>query len=96
MTIAGLQFTDDNEYYTPKAILEFLGGGFDYDPSTTVEKAKEFGIKNSSHLGDVVLDPFMGVGSTGIASRRLRRKFIGIELDEHYFNIANERVGDYE
>lgn len=71
MTIAGLQFTDDNEYYTPKAILEFLGGGFDYDP-------------------------FMGVGSTGIASRRLRRKFIGIELDEHYFNIAKERVGDYE
>lgn len=53
-------------------------------------------IKNSSHWGDVVLDPFMGVGSTGIASRRLRRKFIGIELDEHYFNIAKERVGNYE
>lgn len=41
---------------------------------------------------DVVLDPFMGSGSTGVACRNLNRKFIGIEMDENYFNIAKQRI----
>lgn len=41
---------------------------------------------------DVVLDPFMGSGTTGVACAKLGRKFIGIELDEDYFNIACERI----
>jgi len=49
-------------------------------------------IENSSLAGDVVLDPFMGVGSTGIAATRLGRKFIGIEQDENYFKIAESRI----
>lgn len=49
-------------------------------------------IENSSNKHDVVLDPFMGVGSTGIACVNTNRKFIGIELDENYFNIAKERI----
>ena len=40
----------------------------------------------------VVLDPFMGSGTTGVACRNLNRKFIGIELDETYFKIAEERI----
>jgi site-specific DNA-methyltransferase (adenine-specific) len=39
-----------------------------------------------------VLDPFMGSGTTGVACVKLGRKFIGIELDESYFNIACERI----
>jgi len=39
-----------------------------------------------------VLDPFMGSGTTGVACAKLGRKFIGIELDEAYFNIACERI----
>lgn len=50
-------------------------------------------IENSSEVGDVVLDPFMGVGGTGVACRKLGRKFIGIEIDERYFNVAQERIG---
>lgn len=40
----------------------------------------------------VVVDPFMGSGTTGVACAKLGRKFIGIELDETYFNIACERI----
>ncbi len=40
----------------------------------------------------LVLDPFMGSGTTGIACKNLNRNFIGIELDENYFNIAKERI----
>ena len=49
-------------------------------------------ITIASRSGDVVFDPFMGVGSTGIASLALGRKFIGFELDEVYFNAAKERI----
>ena len=43
--------------------------------------------------GDV-LDPFMGSGTTGVACVKLGRKFIGIELDEKYFDIACRRIQD--
>ena len=49
-------------------------------------------IENSSDENDIILDPFMGIGSTGIASKELKRTFIGIELDEKYFDIAKERI----
>ena len=49
-------------------------------------------VENSSNEGYVDLDPFMGIGSTGIACKKLNRNFIGIELDEKYFNIAKERI----
>ena len=51
-------------------------------------------IENSSQEGEIVLDPFMGVGSTGMASIELNRRFIGIELDENYFEIAKQRIED--
>lgn len=41
---------------------------------------------------DSVLDPFMGLGTTGVACANLGRKFIGIEIEERYFNIAAERI----
>ena len=49
-------------------------------------------VENSSNESDLVLDPFMGIGSTGVACLNTNRKFIGIELDEKYFNIAKERL----
>lgn len=45
MAKANVIFTKDNEYYTPKSIVDYFGK-FDYDPATTNEKAKEFGIQN--------------------------------------------------
>ena len=49
-------------------------------------------IKTFSNENDTILDFTMGSGSTGIACKNLNRKFIGIELDEGYFNIAKERI----
>lgn len=49
-------------------------------------------IRNSSKAGDIVLDPFMGSGTTGVACKDLERSFIGVEIDEHWFNIAKKRI----
>ena len=51
-------------------------------------------LKHSSNEGDVVLDCFMGSGSTGVACKNTNRNFIGIELDENYFNIAEKRINE--
>ena len=52
-------------------------------------------IKIATNENDIVFDPFMGVGSTGIAALELNRKFIGIELDSEYFEAAKERIEIY-
>ena len=49
-------------------------------------------VENSSNEKDIVLDPFMGIGSCGIACKELNRNFIGIELDQKYFEIAKQRI----
>ena len=49
-------------------------------------------INNSSKEGDIVIDPFLGVGATGIACKNLNRNFIGIEIDKKYFDIAKQRI----
>jgi len=49
-------------------------------------------IRSWSNEDDSVLDPFMGSGTTGVACKNLNRDFIGIELDEEYFKIAQERI----
>ncbi|WEV43777.1 site-specific DNA-methyltransferase [Lactobacillus sp. ESL0684] len=49
-------------------------------------------IKIASDEGDIVYDPFMGVGSTGVAANLLNRSFIGCEIDDIYFNAAKDRL----
>ena len=50
-------------------------------------------IENSSKENDIVLDPFMGSGSTGVACLKSNRKFVGFEIDENYYQIATDRFG---
>ena len=49
-------------------------------------------IRNSSQPGEVVFDPFMGTGTTGVAAIRSGRKFIGIEKDPRWFEVAKKRL----
>lgn len=49
-------------------------------------------IKMFSFEGDTIMDPFMGSGTTGVACMDLKRKFIGIDLDVKYFEIAKSRI----
>jgi len=56
----------------------------------------QFYIENSSNSGDVILDPFMGSGSTAIATLNTNRNFIGCELDSEYFAIAQERINKHK
>lgn len=49
-------------------------------------------IEKLSNPHDIVLDCFMGSGSTGVAALELDRNFIGIELDKHYFDTATKRI----
>lgn len=53
-------------------------------------------ILNSSQEGQLVLDPFMGSGTTGVACKIHNRDFIGMEIDEHFFQIAEERIDGTE
>ena len=63
-------------------------------PTEKPVELMEILIDNSTRGGDVVLDPFMGAGSTGIACKNLGRDFIGIEIDEKYFKIAENRINN--
>ncbi len=49
-------------------------------------------VKASSNEGDIILDPFLGSGTTAVAARKLNRNFIGIEIDEKYCKIAEKRL----
>ena len=73
--------------------------------STTVQSSKlhptmkdltviERLVRLLTNPGDIVLDPFMGSGTTGVACKNLNRRFIGIELDKKYFETAKKRILD--
>jgi site-specific DNA-methyltransferase (adenine-specific) len=61
-------------------------------PTQKPDEACEWLIKSYSNEGDTVLDFTMGSGSTGVACKNTNRKFIGIEMNEEYFKIAEERI----
>ena len=74
-----------------------VGGGISVDygtghPAGFPEQLANDHIISWSNEGGTVLDPFMGSGTTGIACKKHNRNFIGIELDQEYFKIAEKRI----
>lgn len=67
--------------------------GGDHPAVFPLQLAKDH-ILSWSNENDTVFDPFLGSGTTGIAAVQTGRNFIGVELDEKYYKIANERIGN--
>jgi site-specific DNA-methyltransferase (adenine-specific) len=88
---------DGTEYvqkYTnyPANILQFDVESYRFHPTQKPVALMEYLIKTYSNESDTILDFTMGSGSTGVACRNLNRHFIGIESDEKYFKIAENRI----
>ena len=65
----------------------------DYHPTAKPLGLFEYLIKASSKEGDLIFDPCMGSGTTCIAAKNLGRKYLGIEKEKEYFEIAKQRLG---
>lgn len=65
-------------------------------PTEKPVELMQYYVENSSSDGELVLDPFMGSGPTGVACLNSGRDFIGIELDEEYFRIAKDRIENHQ
>lgn len=77
----------------PRSIISISKGNYmSVHPTQKPVALMEYLIKTYTNKGDTVLDFTMGSGTTGVACGNLNRKFIGIELDEKYFQIAEERI----
>lgn len=82
---------NDGKRY-PVDVLDFNKDKCKLHPTQKPVALLEYFIKTYTSEGDVVMDNCMGSGSTGVAALKNNRKFIGIEKDENYFNIAKERI----
>ena len=88
----------DTGYRYPCDILEFRREklGSTVHPTQKPLTLVEYLLKTFSNESDLVLDNCMGSGTTGVAALKLNRWFIGIEKDEHYFEIARKRMEELE
>jgi site-specific DNA-methyltransferase (adenine-specific) len=92
----GNAFTQDKVYTHkyPKNIIEVSNANQRgrVHPTQKPVALMEYLIKTYTNEGETVLDFTMGSGTTGVACKNLNRSFIGIEMDEGYFNIAKDRI----
>ncbi len=86
----GLQKEMHNFFETPNS----SSYGKTKHPTEKPERLIEWLIKTHTNESDVVLDPFIGSGTTAIACINLKRNWIGIEKDEHYYEIARQRINN--
>lgn len=80
--------SDSDHYMKLQSFKKPIG---EHTTQKPVELIKRL-VRISSRENDLVLDPFMGSGTTGVACKDLGRNFIGMELDEEYFKIAKDRI----
>ena len=91
----GVRKTSYRQEFTnyPRNILEFSKDRPSTHPTQKPVALMEYLIKTYTNEGETVLDFTMGSGTTGVAAVNTGRNFIGIELDDKYFEIAKERIG---
>lgn len=86
----------NNGYRYPRDIVKFKHDKEKLHPTQKPVELLEYLIKTYTNENMLVLDNCMGSGSTGIACLNTNRRFIGIELDENYFQIAQDRIENHE
>lgn len=84
-------------YKNPSSVIDFdainnRNGCRTGHPCEKPIELMEWLIKTYTNEGDTIFDPYMGSGTTGVACKNLNRNFIGIEKDENYFKIAEQRI----
>lgn len=89
-TVDGNYFQENTGY--PRSVLAIGSEGKTIHPTQKPVALMEYLIKTYTNPGDTVLDNCMGSGTTGVAAVRNGRFFIGMELDEGYFKIAQDRI----
>ena len=82
----------NSDYKYPTSIKKFNSVRKSLHPTQKPVDLLEYLIKTYTNENEIILDFTMDSGSTGVACLNTNRKFIGIELDENYFNIAKERI----
>lgn len=87
-----IHYNRDNTQRYPYITLKFKVEKNRQHPTQKPVPLLEYLIKTYSNEGDTVLDNCMGSGSTGVACMNANRNFIGMELDNYYFKIAQERI----
>ena len=90
LILCDLPYNEGNRH--PKTIQKFSRERERLHPTQKPVALLEFLIKSYTQPNDLVLDCVMGSGSTGVAAKNLGRKFIGIERDDEYFEIAKTRL----
>lgn len=92
-TLNNCKYNEYNQKFTnyPRSILQFKTQQ-GLHPTQKPVPLLEYLINTYTNKGEIVLDFTMGSGSTGVAALNIGRKFIGIELDENYFDIAQSRM----
>jgi len=95
--VKGKKWTFNRQHETyESSVLKYPsesgGGQIRYHPTQKNLKMVEYLLKIHSNESDLILDPFMGGGTTGVACVKNRRNFIGFEIDENYFQASKKRI----
>lgn len=83
-----------NTTYTKNTITSSVNSDTTLKEHRAVMKQEisDYFIEKFTNENDIIVDPFMGTGTTGVSCKKYNRNFIGIEIDEEYYNIAKERI----
>lgn len=81
-----------NDNYYPTSILEFSNSKRGQHPTEKPVELIKYLVQTYSKENDLILDPFLGSGTTAVACKQLKRNFIGIEISEKYCEIARQRL----
>ena len=93
--VIGDKSLKSNTTYTKNHISSSVNSKMDkIHKAVMKQEVCDWFIDKFTNENDVILDPFMGLGTTGISCKKMNRDFIGIELNKEYFDIAEKRINE--